>query len=83
MHLSPNFKPALVHKGDRFMSHFQSYNPRDGYVETNSGGWTVSKQTAPVQKPATVYTAQAPMAFQSLGIGTNGRNYHNGYIKHY
>jgi len=42
MHLSPHFKPALVDKGDRFMSHFFSHNPRDAYVAFNNGGFTVA-----------------------------------------
>lgn len=83
MHLSPHFKPALVHKGDRFMSHFQSYNPRDGYIEHNSGGWTAPKETVSGPKPSTTYVSEHPTAFQTLGIGTSGRNYYNGFITHY
>ena len=44
MHLSPNFKPALVYKGDRFTNHFRTYNPRDAYIAHNNGGFTIAHE---------------------------------------
>ena len=84
MHLSPNFKPALVYKGDRFTNHFRSYNPRDGYVTHNHGGFTIANEPAKQPHSGITYTAMHPKAFNSMGIAKSGREYtKNGHVAVY
>jgi hypothetical protein len=80
MHLSPNFRPKLVYKGDKFTNHFFSYNPRDAYIAHNNGGFTIAHETDPQAHSGITYTAMHPRAFKTLGITQNGRSYGRGHI---
>lgn len=84
MHLSPKFKPALVYKGDRFTNHFRSYNPRDGYIMHNHGGFTIANEVEVQPKSGITYTAKHPRVFNCNGISKAGREYtKNGHIAIY
>ena len=75
MHCSGHFKPILVYKGGAYKKGFrQSGNDRDEYVANNNGGFTIGHKPSAQLKPSTMYVAQPPRAFNSMGIDTVARN---------